>query len=114
MIKDATKNLWIGIARTAAPLIAGSIISLFLLTGIELSPELQQQVTFLVFSGLSLAYYVVVALFERYVSPKFGWLLGIAKKPEYTQTVIDNADVAQLGSKKWDVPLVNGDEGRAG
>ena len=111
MIKETTKNLWIGIARTASPLLAGYIFSLFVTAGLELTPEQKEQITLLIFAGLSLLYYVVVVLFERYVSPKFGWFLFVAKKPEYIQTVADNADV---GSKKWDVPLVNGDEGRAG
>ena len=111
MIKETTKNLWIGIARTASPLLAGYIGSLFVMAGLELTPEQQEQVTLLVFAVLSLGYYVLSVLFERYLSPKFGWLLGVAKKPEYIQTVTDNADV---GSKAWNIPLVNGDEGRAG
>lgn len=111
MIKDTVKDLFIGIARTASPMIAGYVISLFAMAGLELSPEQQVQVSFLVFSAISLLYYVLARVCEEYVSPKFGWLLGVAKTPDYTKTLESNKEV---GSKKWDVPLVNGDEGRAG
>jgi hypothetical protein len=43
------------------------------------SGELTTGATVLVGAG----YYVGVRLAERYLSPKFGWLLGVAKQPEY-------------------------------
>jgi hypothetical protein len=38
-------------------------------------------------AGLLVAggYYAVVRLLERYVSPRFGWLLGLASAPSYSR-----------------------------
>jgi hypothetical protein len=34
-------------------------------------------------------YYLAVRIFETYVSPKFGWLLGYAKQPIYSAVAQD-------------------------
>lgn len=32
------------------------------------------------------AYYIAVRAMEHYVNPRFGWLLGLARKPQYEAT----------------------------
>lgn len=68
------------IIRTVVPVLAGLLITLALKAGIHLESD---AVTSLVTSLVTAAYYVVVRLLERYVSPKLGWLLGMATEPDY-------------------------------
>lgn len=76
--------------RTYVPLIIGAVISWLALHGVNPSltdPQYSIVVTTLtaVVTGL---YYTVVRLFEHYVSPKFGWLLGLAKTPTYGSKLV--------------------------
>lgn len=81
------KALWDSIVRTIVPIAVGAVLSFFITRGIELDPEFEGAL-FLVITGLLQgAYYIAVRLFEKYVSPKFGWLLGLAKAPAYPAEV---------------------------
>lgn len=81
-------NYFTSLIRTWVPLAVGAIISWLALHGA--SPHLtDSQMTNLTaaLTGVIVAvYYALVRLFEHYVSPKFGWLLGVAKMPTYTAT----------------------------
>lgn len=71
------------IIRTWVPIIVGSVISWLATRGLSLDKSTADAATVAI-TGVAIAlYYVVVRLFEKYVSPKFGWLLGIAKAPQY-------------------------------
>lgn len=81
-MKVATQNLWLSVVRTFCPLIVGGVLGFFTSQGITVDPEFEEAFTgvlMLVGSGL---YYLVARLFETYVSPKLGWLLGSAKSPD--------------------------------
>ena len=74
--------VWLSIVRTYVPLIVGGVLGFFASQGITVDPEFEEAFTgvlMLVGSGL---YYLVARLFETYVSPKLGWLLGSAKSPD--------------------------------
>lgn len=74
--------VWLSIIRTYVPLIVGGVLGFFASQGITVDPEFEEAFTgvlMLVGSGL---YYLVARLFETYVSPKLGWLLGSAKSPD--------------------------------
>lgn len=66
--------------RTIVPAIVGLVITLALRAGLDLhgyAPEITTVVTALYYSAARLA--------EEYVSPRFGWLLGVAAKPHYSK-----------------------------
>lgn len=81
------KTLFDSLVRTFTPIIVGGVLAWFTTAGIALDSEFEGALTLAVsglFAGL---YYLVVRLFEIYVSPKFGWLLGLAKQPDYFKRV---------------------------
>lgn len=81
------KPLFDSLVRTFTPIIVGAVLGWFTTSGIKLDPEFETALTLVIgalFAGL---YYLGVRLFELYVSPKFGWLLGLAKQPDYYKRV---------------------------
>jgi hypothetical protein len=44
--------------------------------------EFEAAITGVLTAGFSAVYYVAVRLLEQYVTPKLGWLLGLAKSPD--------------------------------
>lgn len=77
------KTLFDSLVRTFTPIIAGAIIGWFVTVGIDLDPEFAPTLIIVITGAFQGVYYLVVRLFEKYVSPKFGWLLGLAKPPVY-------------------------------
>ena len=71
----------ISVVRTVVPLIVGWLISAGAVKWTGLSED---DVTTAVTLAVTAVYYVVVRAAEEYVSPRFGWLLGVARKPAYT------------------------------
>jgi hypothetical protein len=80
-MSSAASALWASIVRTLVPLIAGGVITWLVGLGINLDPEFNGLFTTFLYAVFTGAYYIVVRLFETYVSPKIGWLLGLAKSP---------------------------------
>lgn len=89
--------------RTGVPLLVGWLLSLPVVPAIlgalgagdsqEQRRLLAQAVTLLI----TFAYYAAVRLLEKYVSPKFGWALGLASEPVYVDSNADGAyDVSTL------------------
>lgn len=78
------KAVWESLVRTFTPIIVGAVLGWFATAGITLDPEFEGAVTLLVSGALSGVYYVAVRLLEIYVTPKFGWLLGLARTPKYS------------------------------
>jgi hypothetical protein len=77
--------------RTIVPYLVGLVITLGARHGIKLDA----QETAALSVAVGAVYYIVVRALERYVTPKFGWLLGLAQQPVY----------AKIRSRK-DQPLV--------
>lgn len=97
---DGMKNLFDSLVRTFVPIIVGAVVGFFVSAGIELDPEFELSMTAAITSAASMLWYTLVRLFEVYVSPKFGWLLGAASQPEYdglihTPAVEDDDPLAQ-------------------
>lgn len=77
------KNVWDSLVRTIVPLIVGGVIGFFTSRGIEVDPELAASIASAITLGASSVYYIIVRVLEHYVTPKFGWLLGLAREPQY-------------------------------
>jgi hypothetical protein len=66
--------------RTIVPFIVGAIITYALKRGVDLHGY-----AFALTTVVGAVYYAVVRALERYVTPKFGWLLGLAQQPVYAK-----------------------------
>lgn len=77
------KALWDSIIRTVTPIIVGAVIGFAVANGIELDAQFELALIGVITAAAQGVYYIAVRLFETYVSPKFGWLLGLAKQPVY-------------------------------
>lgn len=84
------KTLFDSLVRTFVPIVVGAVIGGFVAAGIELDPGVEPALIVAVTAAFQGLYYLVVRLFEKYVSPKFGWLLGLAKEPEYPTSPATN------------------------
>ncbi len=71
------------IIRTIVPVIVGAILGWLASINLAPDPGLESALTIALSAAFTAVYYIAVRLFERYVSPRFGWLLGVAKEPEY-------------------------------
>lgn len=83
------KALYDSLVRTIVPIIVGAVLGWFVSNNITLDPEVELSLTIAITGAFQGIYYAAVRLFETYVSPKFGWLLGLAKTPEYTPKTDD-------------------------
>lgn len=79
------KDLFDSLVRTYVPWIVGVILGWLVSLGIPLDPEVEAQLTIVIMGATTFVWYALVRIFEVYVSPKFGWLLGLGKAPEYTK-----------------------------
>jgi hypothetical protein len=93
------KTLFDSLVRTFTPIIVGAVLGWFVAAGIPLDPEFETALTLVIGAVFTVIYYLAVRLFETYVSPKFGWMLGLAKEPVYVtpaeksqaQEIVSNA-----------------------
>lgn len=67
--------------RTLEPMTVGLVTALLIRHGVHLDATATALLSQMVAGG----FYVGVRLVEHYVSPKFGWLLGLAKPPAYVE-----------------------------
>lgn len=81
------KTLFDSLVRTYVPWLAGVIITFLVSLGVPLDPEVQPALLALLMLAASAAYYWIARLLETHVSPKFGWMLGLAKQPDYFKRV---------------------------
>lgn len=81
------KNLFDSLVRTFVPIIVGAVLGFFVTRGIELDPDFEASLIVALTAGFNGIYYLLVRLFETYVSPKFGWLLGLAQTPKYNEEI---------------------------
>jgi hypothetical protein len=78
-------DLIISFLRTLAATVAGAIITWLVAKGVGLDDTLKAPVTEVLFALFSAGYYLVIRLFEQYVSAHAGWLLAVARKPAYVK-----------------------------
>lgn len=77
------KALFDSLVRTYVPWLAGILIGFLVSLGVPLDPEVEVQITLVLMLVASFLYYFLARIFELYVSPKLGWLLGLPKQPMY-------------------------------
>jgi len=80
-MSNAVSALWASIVRTLVPIIVGAVIAFAVAHGITLDDQFESLLTAALTLGFSGVYYIVIRLLETYVTPKLGWLLGLAKTP---------------------------------
>lgn len=80
-MKTTFEALWASIVRTLVPIIVGTVLGWLTAANVPLDPDFELALTAVLTGVFSAAYYLLVRLFERYVSPKLGILLGSAKQP---------------------------------
>lgn len=83
--KKVWKVFYLSVVRTVTPVIAGFVVSLFVWAGVEPDPGMAEALRVAVDATLVALWYVGARLLETYVSPKFGWLLGAATAPDYSE-----------------------------
>lgn len=76
-------ELVISAIRTAAAVIAGSVITYLVAHGFNLDESLKTPLSEVIFTVTSAGYYIVARFLEHYVSEHFGWLLLSTGKPSY-------------------------------
>lgn len=73
---DTLASLW----RTVVPVIVGTLAAWLAHAGIGVDSAAATAWLTAAFSG---AYYAVFRVLEAHVSPAWGWLLGLARPPQY-------------------------------
>lgn len=81
-MNEAINAIWTSVVRTIVPLIVAFFLQLAITWNIQLDPEFEGLLSTALTLAFTIAYYVAVRLFEMYISPKIGWLLGWAKSPD--------------------------------
>lgn len=77
------KPLFDSLIRTYTPWIVGAIIGWLISLQVPLDPDVEVHLTAVLMLVASMLYYFFARVFEIYVSPKIGWILGLAKSPTY-------------------------------
>lgn len=77
------RSLWDSIVRTLTPIIVGAVLGWITTAGINLDPEFEGALTLVVGAAFAGLWHLAARVLETYVSPRFGWLLGLAKQPDY-------------------------------
>lgn len=90
------KALFDSLVRTYVPWLVGVLIGWLISLGVPLDPEVEVQVTLAFMGAASFLYYFLARVFELYVAPKFGWLLGLAKQPIYDKLADAPVDTPAL------------------
>lgn len=92
------KALFESLVRTYVPWLAGVLIGWLVSLGVPLDPEVEVQVTLALIGAASFLYYFLARIFELYISPKLGWMLGLAKQPDYfkRETIVEDGKTVQI------------------
>lgn len=78
-VYDTLASLW----RTVVPLIVGTLVAALAHAGIGIDSA---AATAWLTGAFAAGYYALFRLLEAHVSPRFGWLLGLARPPQYPST----------------------------
>lgn len=95
------KALWDSIVRTVTPIAVGMVLGWVATLGITLDPQFESALTLVIGGAFATIYHIAVRLLETYVTPKFGWLLGLAKQPDYfkREKVTENGETFTIRSE---------------
>ncbi len=74
--------------RTFVPILVGAIVAWLATKNIPLDPKSVDGLIALGTSGFTLLYYLIIHALEQ-KWPKFGWLLGYAKTPQYDGKAVE-------------------------
>ncbi|WDH77946.1 hypothetical protein PTQ19_10470 [Microbacterium esteraromaticum] len=101
------KDLFDSLVRTYVPWLAGIVIGWLVSLGVPLDPEVAPQITAVLMLGASALWYFLARIFETYVHPKLGWLIGLPKQPLYGAPTKDEilADFARLDPDEQNADL---------
>ena len=77
------KAIFDSLVRTFVPIVVGAVVAFFVDKGVALDPEFEGALTAGIGAATAFIWYAAVRLLETYVTPKFGWLLGLDKAPRY-------------------------------
>lgn len=83
------RALFDSVVRTLTPIIVGAVLGWVASINITPDPEFQGALTVVVTGVFQAVWYIGVRLLETYVTPKFGWLIGLAAKPSYPEKDVD-------------------------
>ncbi|WP_031516763.1 hypothetical protein [Streptomyces sp. NRRL F-5123] len=75
-VYDTLASLW----RTVVPMIVGALVAALAHAGIGIDSA---AATMWLGSAFSAAYYALFRVLEAHVSARWGWLLGLARPPQY-------------------------------
>lgn len=78
----AVTGIGTSIVRTVVPAVVGLIVAAFARANVDIPPGLLDEA---IAGIVTTAYYAVVRLAETHLGPAYGWLLGVAKRPTYTE-----------------------------
>lgn len=81
-LKSAAAVLYASVVRTVVPYIVGVILGWAAAAGIEVDDKLEAALGAVLAALFGTLWYVIARVLEVYVSPRFGWLLGLAKSPD--------------------------------
>lgn len=76
---DTLASLW----RTLVPVLVGTLVAWLAHAGIGVDSA---AATTWLTGAFSAGYYALFRLLEAHASPRFGWLLGLARPPAYPDT----------------------------
>lgn len=71
------------IVRTSTAIFVGAVITYLVANAFNINNSLKIPLDEVIFGGVSIGYYVIVRVLERYVNERFGWLLFSAGNPTY-------------------------------
>ncbi len=77
------KALFDSLVRTYVPWFVGIAVGWLVSLGIPLDPDVEPQITAALMLASSMLWYFLARVFETYVHPKLGWLIGLPKQPIY-------------------------------
>lgn len=73
-------NIYLSLLRTGVPALVGWLVTLAAKYGLDLDPAALSGV---LVPLIGFAYYALFRVAEEKVSPRFGWLLGYGRPPQY-------------------------------
>lgn len=75
-VYDTLASLW----RTVVPIVAGALLSMAAKAGFHIDSSV---VTGWLTAGFAAGYYALFRLAEQHLGKRWGWLLGLARPPQY-------------------------------
>ena len=93
------------LVRTVVPILAGWLITLGVRIGVPID---NATATAAVAAVIAVAYAFAARLFEVYVSPHFGWLLGWARRLIYEKPTVATQAVPPADSSNTATPTAPG------